>query len=76
MEIDHSVIQAADALEARTRAHRAEMARRSERRDSARELGTLLREQIGLPALHATYEEYRENKSAWLEDEDAWIDGA
>lgn len=64
-----------DALEARIRNHRARMAHRSDQRDPEKELGALLREQIGLAALEATYQEYRQNKFAWLEDEDTLANG-
>jgi hypothetical protein len=58
-------------LEARIHKHRAEKAkRRFDRPDPEQELGALLREQIGFAALEATYEEYRQNKYSWLEDED------
>jgi hypothetical protein len=64
-------------LDRRIQRHRAEMARQRIRpEDSAAALGALLREKIGLEALDATYEEYRQNKFAWLEDEeDSTADG-
>lgn len=59
------------ALDRRIERHREEMARhRIGREDSAAALGVLLREKIGLEALDATYEEYRQNKFAWLEEDE------